>query len=169
MTTMLQAIKDELREQKATPSTEPGPAEGFTRLTFEEIDRNYMALTALSQRRIPDGKPEKKVRVLIQRHYAEAHKVFKDLHRLIIEKHPVPEDWEDDQTIPIVIAERRQHAFEALKRDWYDIPTVPEHLLLTSDDMPVASIKGELGHQNRVAVADIKVKLGALYTEDEEE
>ena len=142
--------------------------EGSTRLTFEEIDRNYAALTTLSQRRLVDGTngPEKKIRTLLRRHYEEAHQIFKDLHHLIIKNHPVPDGWEDDQTIPIVIAERRQRLFEDLKRDTFDIPTVPEHLHLTSDDMPVASIKGELGHQNRFGVTDIKIKLGSLYTEE---
>lgn len=162
-----------LKEQRLTliseRTDESAPITGHTRLTFEEIDRNFMALTALSQRRIPDGKSEKKVRTLIRRHYETAHKVFKDLHHLIIKNHPVPDTWEDDQTIPVVIAERRQHLFEELKRDTFDIPSVPENLLLTSDDMPVASIKGELGHQNRFGVADIKIKLGALYSEPDED
>ena len=147
----------------------PAPvADGYTRLTFEEIDRRFAALTALSQRRLTDGKPEKKVRILLVRHFGEAHRVFKDLHHQIIKNNPVPEEWEDDRTIPIVIAERRQHLYEELKRDTYDVPTVPEHLLLTTDDMPVASIKGELGHQNRLGVADIKVNLGDLYAEDDD-
>lgn len=166
--TAIQSLREQLREQRQTPNSEPGPEKGFTRLTFEEIDRNFSALTVLSQRRLDDKtKSEKKVRLIIQRHYAEGHKLFKDLHHLIIKNHPLPEGWEDDETIPIVIAERRQHLFEDLKRDTFDIPTVPEHLLLTPDDMPVTSIKGELGHQNRFGVADIKVKLGALYSEED--
>jgi hypothetical protein len=168
--TALQSLKEQLKISKTAQLEGQEPLQdGYTRLTFEEIDKNFMALTALSQRRIPEGKSEKKVKRLIQFYYSEAHKFFKDLHHLIIKNHPVPENWEDDQSIPIVIAERRQHLFEELKRDTFDIQTVPEHLLLTSDDMPIASIKGELGHQNRFGVADIKVKLGYLYSEPEDD
>lgn len=162
----------EANRAAAAAQHETTPLEkGFSRLTFREIDRNHAALTALSQRRLTDGTngPDKKIRTLLRRHYNEAHALFKDLHHLIITNNPVPKEWEDDQTIPIVIAERRQFLFEELMRDTFDIPAVPESLRLTSDDMPVSTIKGELGHQNRLAVVDIKIKLGHLYADSDNE
>lgn len=146
-------------------------AKGFTRETFAEIDRKHAALTALSERRLMDGPtgPEKKIRTLLRRHYAEAHAVFMDLRHTIIKNNPVPADWEDDKTIPIVIQERRLHLIEELKRDTFDIPEVPESLRLTTDDMPITGIKGELGHQNRAGVVAIKHALGNLYTEEDDD
>ncbi len=161
-----QRLEGIAREQ-ARSLAEP-VAEGFTRLTFAKLVEQYRALNDLASHRLPDGPAEKLVRLLVQQHYLEGYELYEELRKLVIQNHPVPDGWEDDRTIPIVIAERRQTLVNALERDTFDIKTVPESRLLGPEHMPVNNIKGELGHQNRLGVASIKIRLGSLYVEDDD-
>jgi hypothetical protein len=160
-------LREELAKRSAVAAATDSPVpEGHTRHTFDEIERIYGVLSELSARRLADGK-EKKVVTLLRKFFETPHKVFKDLQHIIIKNNPVPESWDNDDSLPLIIQERRQLLFEDLKRDTYDIPTIPEHLILDESDMPMP-LKGELGHRNKFGVADIQNKLGFLYPLDED-
>jgi hypothetical protein len=148
-------------------TTAPVP-DGYVRLSNRVIERCWAALTALSQRRLMGPENEKKVLVLLRRHFEPAHRIVEELkNNMIIRDHPAPED-SDDADIPATLKEKRAIAMEAILDTTQDIMTVPDHLILTDADMP-KPIKGEMGDANRTAVTEIKHKLEFLYPIDEEE
>jgi hypothetical protein len=140
---------------------------GYRRVRNLEIDRIFLALMTLSQRRLSDAKSEKKIATLLRRYFDVPYQVFEQQKKMVMMRNSLSPDSED-RSIPASINELRQMGLHALLQDTQDIPDVPEHLLLTDVDMP-KPIKGEAGDANQSGVALIKFQLGFLYAIDDDE
>lgn len=147
----------------ADTDEKPRPiAKGYQRLTYSEIEYQYGALDALSQRALPTEGSEDKVFTLLRRHYEDAHQIFMKRRTKAIEANPVPADH-DDAEMPAVVRQAREQAIQRLLDSTHDIPEVPAGLILTPADMPRRDIKGEAGQLNKMSLAQIKHRLGFLY------
>jgi hypothetical protein len=153
---------DEARKTAALPV-----AAGYQRLPFDEIERQYAALDALSQRGLPSIETEDKVFTLLRRHYEDAHQIFLKLRNNAIGRHPAPKD-SDEADLPYAVKEARSEAVQDVLDTYHDIPEVPASLVLTPADMPRRDLKGEVGAANKMSVAFIKHRLGFLYPLEDE-
>lgn len=142
---------------------EPVPA-GHRRVTNRIIERIYMALMALSARRLPDkkesGDGERKVAILLRRYFDLPYRAFEDQKKMMMQRLAPGLDAEN---LPFALNEARHMELHSLLNMWQDIPDVPVSLFLTEKDMPHPMKGGDGQDQNTVGLADIKFRLDFLY------
>jgi hypothetical protein len=144
-------------EQERAAPLEPGHRRVFN----YEVERIFIALTTLSQRKLPSPRAEDKIAILLRRYFDVPYQVFEQRKKMALTRHALSPD-SDQQTVPASVAELRQVALHSLFHETQDIPEIPAKYFLTANDMP--SKKDDPG-----GVSAIKFQLGFLYELDDVE
>jgi len=135
-------------------------------LTNRQIRQIHTALAMLSARTLGSIKNELRVAKLRREYFAAPFEVTEDVRKKIIAANPVPDDADQDASMPVSVAEARHRAIEEMLDATQEIRDVPPHLILSEADMPV-TLKSN--PENRAGIADIIASLDFLYPLTDEE
>lgn len=125
------------------------------------VDRTD-ALQAIAARALPSATAENKVSFLLQERFQRQYKVVQNRKMAdVITAFPAPEGVSEN-ALPSNLAESRQIAWEKILDEELPIKKIPEHMRLTSADMPKV-LKGDDGWKNGVGIAALRRMLGSLY------
>lgn len=131
-------------------------------MKIRKIVDHASALQTMAARALPSSTAENKVSFLLQERFQRPNDVVqKRKMEDVIKAFPAPEGVSEN-ALPSNLAESRQIAWEKILDEDLPIRRIPEHMRLTSADLPKI-LKGDDGWKNGVGLAALRKMLGSLY------